>query len=157
MAATIAQKKLRFMSDHEQLCTTAYTHLLHMTLAGKKYDTSSRLNKTPPTGAPKATATPAAQAALKMPRLLPGTVVRACNVPNHKPWRTFVVFVLAEESAYDVADTRGDVHKRTLLTYKKLSATYRKTLLDSYAPRESPDATESASPTDLVNSVRPPK
>ena len=119
MAATIAQKKLHIMLDHKQLCRTASTHLLHMTLAGKKYDTSSRLNKTPPTGAPKATATPAAHAALKMPRLFPGTTVRTYNISSHKPWRTFVVFVLAKESAYDVADTRGDVHKRTLLTCKR--------------------------------------
>ena len=46
-------------------------YLLHMTFAGKKYETSSKLNRTPPMGAPKATATPAAQAALRMPRRLP--------------------------------------------------------------------------------------
>ena len=46
-------------------------YLRHMTFAGKKYDTSSRLNKTPPMGAPKATATPAAHAALRIPRRLP--------------------------------------------------------------------------------------
>ena len=41
-AATIAQKKLR-----------------HITLGGKKYETSSSEKRTPPMGAPKATATPA--------------------------------------------------------------------------------------------------
>ena len=43
-------------------------HLLHMTFGGKKYDTSSKLNKVPPMGAPKATATPAAHAALRISR-----------------------------------------------------------------------------------------
>lgn len=44
------------------------THLLHMTFGGKKYETSSKLNKVPPMGAPKATATPAAHAALRISR-----------------------------------------------------------------------------------------
>src|SRR5258706_7457924 len=47
-AAIIAQKKL-----------------LHITLGGKKYEISSSEKSVPPTGAPKATATPAAPAALK--------------------------------------------------------------------------------------------
>ena len=46
-------------------------HLLHITFAGKKYETSSKLNKTPPMGAPKATATPAAHAALRISLRLP--------------------------------------------------------------------------------------
>ena len=69
IAATIAQKKL---SEHQlnSIQTAQIAHLLHMTFAGKKYETSSRLNKTPPMGAPKATATPAAHAALRTSRLL---------------------------------------------------------------------------------------
>lgn len=39
---------------------------LRLTLGGKKYDTSSRLNNVPPMGAPNATATPAAHAALNI-------------------------------------------------------------------------------------------
>lgn len=54
MAVTIAQKKL-----------------LHIVLLGKKNETSSKLNKTPPMGAPKATATPAAEAADRISRFLP--------------------------------------------------------------------------------------
>ena len=71
MAATMAQKKLYRELGKNHFESSAYTHLLHMTFAGKKYDTSSRLNRTPPTGAPNATATPAAQAALRMPRRFP--------------------------------------------------------------------------------------
>ena len=40
------------------------------TFGGKKYETSSKLNKVPPIGAPNATATPAAQAALRISRRL---------------------------------------------------------------------------------------
>ncbi len=39
---------------------------LRLTFGGKKYDTSSKLNNVPPMGAPNATATPAAQAALSI-------------------------------------------------------------------------------------------
>lgn len=39
---------------------------LRLTLGGKKYDTSSKLNNVPPMGAPNATATPAAHAALNI-------------------------------------------------------------------------------------------
>ena len=48
------------------------TYLRHITVAGKKYDTSSRLNSTPPIGAPNATATPAAHAALNISRRFAG-------------------------------------------------------------------------------------
>jgi hypothetical protein len=51
--------------------TIAHQQLLHMTLGGKKYETSSKLNRTPPIGAPNATATPAAQAALSISLLFP--------------------------------------------------------------------------------------
>ena len=72
MAAIIAQKKLFERSEVTRLVMLITTNLLHMTLGGKKYDTSSKLNKTPPIGAPNATATPAAEAALRISRLLPG-------------------------------------------------------------------------------------
>jgi len=71
MAAIIAQKKL-FKWSRQKILLSLATNLLHMTLGGKKYDTSSKLNKTPPIGAPNATATPAAEAALRISRLLPG-------------------------------------------------------------------------------------
>ena len=48
------------------------TYLRHITFAGKKYDTSSRLKRTPPIGAPNATATPAAHAALRISRRFAG-------------------------------------------------------------------------------------
>lgn len=65
MAAIIAQKKLSAVSMTRNVRSKyLLLYLLHITLAGKKYDTSSKLNSVPPIGAPKATATPAAQAAL---------------------------------------------------------------------------------------------
>jgi hypothetical protein len=69
IAAIMAQKKLRSMR-HEQTPSIVKTYLRHITLGGKKYETSSKLNKVPPIGAPKATATPAAQAALRISRRL---------------------------------------------------------------------------------------
>lgn len=71
-AATMAQKKLHGAVQHYKLTenSSSTTYLLHITLAGKKYETSSRLKSTPPIGAPKATATPAAHAALRISRLL---------------------------------------------------------------------------------------
>ena len=93
-----------------------------MTLGGKKYDTSSKLNKTPPIGAPNATATPAAEAALKISRLLP----RSRPLRISQSWagttkeRTFVCLVLDEEATDDVPDATRDMHKRTLLAYKRI-------------------------------------
>lgn len=50
-----------------------------MVFEGKKYDTSSRLNRTPPIGAPNATATPAADAALNSSRLFPSLKLYLLN------------------------------------------------------------------------------
>src|ERR1700753_1920356 len=55
IAAIIAQKKLLEGSERYNW-PSCFANLLHITLGGKKYDTSSRLNKTPPMGAPNATA-----------------------------------------------------------------------------------------------------
>jgi hypothetical protein len=93
-----------------------------MTLGGKKYDTSSKLNNTPPMGAPNATATPAAEAALKISRLLPRR--RLLNLPkgvDTTKERTFVRLVLDKEATDDVPDAARDVYKRTLLAYKRIS------------------------------------
>jgi len=46
------------------------------TFGGKKYETSSKLNNVPPMGAPNATATPAAHAALRTSRRLAGHTMR---------------------------------------------------------------------------------
>lgn len=65
-----------------------------MTFGGKKYDTSSKLNKVPPIGAPKATATPAAHAALRISRLLATKVaISRQRLHFHNQWLTFVVLV----------------------------------------------------------------
>ena len=98
IAATIAQKKL---SNHQlnSIQTAQIAHLLHMTFAGKKYETSSRLNKTPPMGAPKATATPAAHAALRTSRLLAAHGYQRYRTAHTCGQPTLVGLVLAEESA----------------------------------------------------------
>lgn len=91
-----------------------------MTFGGKKYDTSSKLNKTPPIGAPNATATPAAEAALRISRLFPGNQglhnlsqdIKASSVATE---RTFVCLILDKKPTDDVADATCDVNKRSLL------------------------------------------
>jgi hypothetical protein len=62
-------------SPHNLELTVSQKHsgaqLIYCTFEGKKYDTSSKLNRTPPIGAPNATATPAAEAALRISRRFP--------------------------------------------------------------------------------------
>jgi hypothetical protein len=67
-------------------------------------------------GAPKATATPAALAALSISRRLPVEefVKRQCRKPAYE--HTFVVFILSKVSTNDIPDTACYVHKWTLLS-----------------------------------------
>ena len=84
----MAQKKL-WVGDvrDEPNENNMISYLLHITLAGKKYDTSSKENSTPPTGAPNATATPAALAALSISLLLAVTklLTNPCQAQHTYP------------------------------------------------------------------------
>jgi hypothetical protein len=91
-----------------------------MTFGGKKYDTSSKLNKVPPMGAPKATATPAAHAALRISRRFAVNInivlVSQIQVVPKRLAPTFIVLVFWDESAYYVANAARDVNKWALFT-----------------------------------------
>ena len=158
IAAIIAQKKLLEWSDIRGLVISV-TNLLHMTLGGKKYDTSSKLNKTPPMGAPKATATPAAQAALRISRLLP---VNKRSDPqddkrrSRKDEPSFVSYLLKKRLTMFPMQlamwTNGpSLPRRVSQPLAPLHTKHRG------IPSDNPEATESARPTDLVNRVRPPR
>lgn len=87
------------------------------TLGGKKYDTSSRLNKVPPIGAPKATATPAAHAALRISRRFAARSRFECHRVGFQvnQVRTFVVFIFSSNSTDDIPHTAGNVNKWSFL------------------------------------------
>ena len=67
-------------------------------------------------GAPKATATPAALAALSISRRLPVLMLvgrqKGCRESRQ---RTFVVFILGKVTTNNISDTACYVHKRTFL------------------------------------------
>lgn len=99
-----------------------------MTFGGKKYETSSRLKRTPPIGAPKATATPAALAALNISRRLPDQPDERQHPRNiNVRVLTFIVLILDEISTDDVAYTASDVNKGAL--FAKRETARRGTLL----------------------------
>lgn len=71
---------------------------------------------------------------------------------------TFVQLILTEESTDNVADTGSDMHKRPFLACMRSpvrNKLHYAALHD--VPKERPDATESAKPTDFVKSVLPPR
>lgn len=91
-----------------------------MTFGGKKYETSSRLKSTPPIGAPKATATPAALAALKISRRFPGQSNERKHLSSTNARApTFIVLVFGEVATDDVTDTAGYVNEGPLLTERE--------------------------------------
>jgi hypothetical protein len=72
------------------------------TFGGKKYETSSKLNKVP---APNATATPAAQAALRISRRLAKVKYISSEVTCDRDSRnTFIVFIFRCDTADNVAN-----------------------------------------------------
>ncbi len=109
------------------------------TLGGKKYDTSSKLNNVPPIGAPKATATPAAQAALRISRRFP----EHNKILDHINQR--------EESAPSLFSYL--TAKRLIMLPTQLAICTKGPSL----PKDRPDATDSANPTDFVKRTRPPR
>lgn len=88
------------------------------TFGGKKYETSSKLNKVPPIGAPKATATPAAHAALRISRRLAEARVRG-SVKEQSRNNTFIIFILAEKPTDDVTDATSNMYKWTFFAKGK--------------------------------------
>lgn len=91
-----------------------------MTFGGKKYETSSRLKSTPPIGAPKATATPAALAALKISRRFPGQSNERGHrrsIKERAP--TFIILILGEVATNDVTNAAGYVDEGALLAKRE--------------------------------------
>lgn len=91
---------------------------MRLTFGGKKYDTSSKLNNVPPIGAPKATATPAAHAALRISRRL---AVRWCQAVNkdYSMSLTFVIFVFCSDAAHNIAYAARYMDERTLFPQRQ--------------------------------------
>jgi hypothetical protein len=85
---------------------------LRLTFGGKKYDTSSKLNSVPPIGAPNATATPAAQAALNISLRLASTASDKRKAGRTRE-PTFIVLVFTRETTDYIADATSNVHKRS--------------------------------------------
>lgn len=91
-----------------------------MTFGGKKYETSSRLKSTPPIGAPKATATPAALAALKISRRFPRQSSQQTHFKRMDARApTFIILVLGEVATDDVTDAAGYVNEGALFAERE--------------------------------------
>lgn len=88
---------------------------VQLTFGGKKYETSSKLNKVPPIGAPNATATPAAHAALRISRRL-AVEYRESTFTTKENWSTLIVFVFRWYATDNVTNTTGDMNKRSFLS-----------------------------------------
>lgn len=85
------------------------------TFDGKKNETSSKLNRVPPIGAPKATETPAAAAALNISRRLPAQHMSTDGIGKRQIQPTFIILILTKHSTNDVPDTAADVHEGAFL------------------------------------------
>lgn len=78
----------------------------------KAWFISSIENNTPPIGEPKATATPAALAAVRTSRIL---TAKVSHVRHLRTQLTLAITEPREEAADDVANRTRDVHRGTLL------------------------------------------
>jgi hypothetical protein len=138
---------------------TDVTNAVHMSRSLENRSSSSKPNKTPPRGLPKATDTPAAAAADRTRRFLTKTVFSVflrsfaytrVNLRSLVPNDGNSLITSADKQ--QLTCTIGPWMKRASCIGMRIAVAIRTSF-----PRERPDATESARPSPLINSVQGPR
>jgi len=142
-----------FIALRVAVATMAAQNERQRTLGGKNVETSSRENRTPPMGAPKATATPA-DSGEKYREPIDGSMsvfepqkVNQKKLDDSPAQAALRISLLFASFVSYFTNTR-----ETMFPMQEAMWTIGPSL-----PRFKPDATESVSPTAFVKSVHPPR
>ena len=109
------------LTERVKVATKAHTKLCHMVLFVKLWLISSIAKSTPPIGEPKATATPAALAAVKISLILAARVLHQTKsfgiCRSQAMPRTMTRSVFAEDPSHDASYAARDVDGRAFFSY----------------------------------------